>query len=374
MSRLLPSVLWASLAWCLAAGSALAAGKTAGLDKTGKPDLKSVGQLAFGPEGVLFVGDSQGAAIFAIGVPPASDEKPSADFHVDALDAKLAALLGTQPADILINDIAVQPGSGVVYLSVSRGKGPHADPVIVTVSPAGKLALLPLDSVSYSKLEFQNAPGPEDKDRRGNSLRQESITDLHFVDGKLFVAGLSNEDFTSKMRAITFPFSAADAGAAVGIYHGAHGAFETRSPVRTFIPFNIGGEPHLLAAYTCTPLVTVPVSQLKAGSQLKGTTVAELGNRNRPLDIISYQKDGHTFLLLANSNRGVMKISTDNIAQQQKNGITEPIKDGATAGLTYDTLKDLKGVEHLDKLGEDHALLLVRADDKSLKLESMKLP
>src|SRR5205823_2739866 len=124
------------------------------------------------------------------------------------------------------------------------------------------------------------------------------------------------------------------------------GKFETRSPVRTFTPFNIGGEPHLLAAYTCTPLVTVPVADLKAGAKLKGTTVAELGNMNVPLDIIAYQKDGRTFLLLANSRRGVMKISTDNIEQQQ--GITEPIRGGGTAGLTYDTLGNLKGVEHLD--------------------------
>jgi hypothetical protein len=227
--------------------------------------------------------------------------------------------------------------------------------------------------VAYSKVELTNAPGLDAKDRRGGSLRQESITDLHFVDGKLFVAGLSNEDFSSKLRALNFPFTGADAGASVEIYHGAHGQLETKSPVRTFTPFNIGGEPHLLAAYTCTPLVTVPVSQLKAGAQLKGKTVAELGNMNRPLDIISYQKDGRTFLLMANSARGVMKINTDSIAQQE--AIKEPVRGGGKAGLTYDTLGELKGVEHLDRLGDSHALLLVRTgEDKHLNLESIALP
>ena len=48
----------------------------------------------------------------------------------------------------------------------------------------------------------------------------------------------------------------------------------------------------MLAAYTCTPLVKLPVSELKAGAHVKGTTIAELGNRNRPLDMIVYQKDG----------------------------------------------------------------------------------
>ena len=79
---------------------------------------------------------------------------------------------------------------------------------------------------------------------------------LQFVDGRLFVAGLSNEEFASKLRAISFPFTGADPGASVEIYHGAHGQFETRAPVRTFVPFNVNGEAHLMAAYTCTPLVT----------------------------------------------------------------------------------------------------------------------
>ena len=79
------------------------------------------------------------------------------------------------------------------------------------------------------------------------------------------------------------------------IYHGAHGRFETRSPVRTFVPFNVGNEPSLLAAYTCTPLVQFPISELKPGAKIKGKTIAELGNRNRPLDMIVYQKDGKDY-------------------------------------------------------------------------------
>jgi hypothetical protein len=373
MLRFATSMLLITLALCVAAANGIAAEKTAGLDKTGKPDLKSAGQLAFGPEGVLFVGDSQGAAIFAIGVGPASGGKSGGEFKVEGVDAKLAALLGTTAGDILINDMAVQPGSSTVFLSAARGRGPDAEPVIATVNSTGKVALLPLDNVAYAKVTLTNVPGVEDKDRRGNSRRLEAITDMHYVDGKVFVAGLSNEDFTSRMRAISFPFAEADKGADIGIWHGAHGQHETQSPVRTFTPFNIGGEPHLLAAYTCTPLVTVPVSALKAGAKVEGKTVAELGNRNRPLDIVSYQKDGRTFLLLANSDRGVMKINPETIAQQE--GIKEKILNGGRAGLPYDTLGELKGVEHLDKLGDSHALLLVRTgEDKHLNLESIVLP
>ncbi|MSR58077.1 MAG: hypothetical protein EXS05_10425 [Planctomycetaceae bacterium] len=370
MPRCLRSGMKAALIVVLLTGLTAAAEKHAGLDQTGKPDLKSAGPLVFGPEGVLFVGDTQGAAVFAIGVEPATGGAPAADFRFEGLDTKLAALLGIKAADLLINDLAVQPGSGVIYVSASRGKGPDAEPVLARITPTGNLSVLTLDKVPFAKAALKNAPAADAKDRRGNSLRQESITDLQYVDGRVFVAGLSNEEFDSSLRAIAFPFASDGQTTSIEIYHGAHGKFETKSPVRTFTPFVINGEPHLLAAYTCTPLVTIPVADLKAGAKLRGTTVAELGNMNRPLDIIAYEKDGRQFLLMANSARGVMKITTDTIAKQA--GITEPIK--GTAGLSYETLSALKGVEQLDKLGDKAIVLLVRADDKSLNLESIPLP
>ena len=352
----------------LLVGVAAAADAPAGLDKTGQPELKSVGPLAFGPAGVLFVGDPQGAQLFAIGIPIAKAESAQ-PFKLSGIDAKIAAVLGTKAADILINDLAVQPGSNLAFLSVSRGKGPDAAPAILTATPAGDVALLPLEKVNYAQISISNAPAADAKDRRGASLRTESITDLAFVDDRVFIAGLSNEEFASTLRAVNFPFKAKDTSTSVEIYHGAHGAFETRSPVRTFVPLMFGGEPHLLAAYTCTPLVRFPVSDLKAGAKLRGTTIAELGNRNRPLDIIAYQKDGKQYLLLANSARGVMKIPTEGAEKQE--GITAKVAD--KAGLGYETIETLKGVEHLDKQGDAHALLLVRAGD-SVSLESVALP
>ncbi|HUE74275.1 MAG TPA: hypothetical protein VMP01_25565 [Pirellulaceae bacterium] len=359
------------LALALAASVALAADSPAGLGEAGKPDLKSAGPLAFGPKGVLFVGDPQGAAVFAIGVGQAPDAPIGGEFKLEGVDAKVAALLGTGAGDILINDVAVEPGTKIAYLSVSRGRGPDAEPAIVRVDGKGTVTALALDKVPFAKVAISNAPesrAPQ-AGKKGGNPRLESITDLAFVDGRLFIAGLSNEEFASSLRSVEFPFKGKDTSTSVEIYHGAHGAFETRSPVRTFVPFNVGGEPQLLAAYTCTPLVRFPVSELKAGSKLRGTTVAELGNRNRPLDMIAYEKDGKQFLLLANSARGVMKISTDTLEKQE--GITERVS--GTAGLGYETLKELEGVEQLDKVGEGHAILLVRAGDKA-SLQTIALP
>ncbi|PYI85818.1 MAG: hypothetical protein DME26_10170 [Verrucomicrobia bacterium] len=159
-------------------------------------------------------------------------------------------------------------------------------------------------------------------------------------------------------------------GTGVEIYHGSHGRFETRSPVRTFVPFKVGNEASLLAAYTCTPLVQLPIKDLKPGAKVKGKTIAELGNGNRPLDMIVYQKDGKDYLLLANSSRGIMKISTDQIENMES--ITARVSD--KKGLPYETIKDWTNVEQLDRLDARHALVLRRGEGDLLNLESLDLP
>ena len=136
---------------------------------------------------------------------------------------------------------------------------------------------------------------------------------MAFVDGKLIVAGLSNEEFASKLRSFAYPFVAADPGTSVEIFHGNHGQLETRAPVYTFIPYTIDSKPYVIASYTCTPLVKFPIDSLK-GSKVVGTTIAELGAGNRPLDMILYKKDGKEFLLMSNNSRGVMKIPTADFA------------------------------------------------------------
>jgi hypothetical protein len=196
-------------------------------------------------------------------------------------------------------------------------------------------------------------------------------TDLQFTGGQVIVAGLSNEEFASKLRVLDFPFKEAADGASVEIFHGAHGKLETHSPVRTLAVFDVAGQPNVLAAYTCTPLVRFPLSDLKPGGKIRGTTVAELGNRNRPLDMIVYQKDGKDYLLINNSSRGVMKVDVAKI--DSTDGITDHVKGGGTAGLTYDTIKELTGVTQLDKLDKDRAVILVQTDS-GMNLKAVALP
>ena len=103
-----------------------------------------------------------------------------------------------------------------------------------------------------------------------------------------------------------------------------------------------------------------------------GTTIAELGNRNRPLDMIVYQKDGKDYLLMSNTSRGVMKIPTEHFGHQA--GLTEPVSDGNQAGISYETIAQLTGVEQLDLLDDDHAVVIARNEAGQANLEAVMLP
>jgi len=334
---------------------------------TGKVSIKSAGALAFGADGVLFIGDSVGGAVVAVDTRDTRASAKGASIDIKGVNEKAAALLGTTPDQILINDVKVNPISKNVYLSVSRGKGPDAVPVILRVDASGKLAEFSLDKVQFASAPIADGPA-SNPSGRGGDPRNDTITEIAYVNGNVIIAGLSNQEFASDLRSIPFPFKGETASTGIKMYHGSHGRYETQSPVRTFIPYMIGNTQYVLAAYTCTPLVKIPVSELKPGAKVEGTTIAELGAGNRPLDMISYKKDNHDYLLLANSARGVMKLDAANLEQYKP--IVAP---SDVAGIPYTTLTDLKGVKHLTKLDDGNALLLVD-NGGSVDLRAMPLP
>jgi len=336
----------------------------------------SLGALEIGPPGVVFAADPKGAAVYAF-EPATSDVKVDAkkSLNVEKLDEKVAALLGTKVTDIRINDLAVDPIQKIAYLSVSRGIGADAIPVLVRVLPGGDLSVIDIvEDTKFTKVSFANAP--EDKvtgeGRRARNKRMESITDLAWLpdSDRLAIAGLSNEEFASTLRVTSWPFKGDVGTTSLEIYHGAHGKEETHSPIRTFMPMDVGGEPNIIASYTCTPLVCIPLSQLKDKAKVKGRTVAELGNRNRPLDMISYEKGGKEFILMANSSRGIMKVSTDDIATID--AITQRVS-GESAGLKYETISAWNGIVHLAKIDKKHAAVIRKGDD-GLSLDQVELP
>ena len=194
---------------------------------------------------------------------------------------------------------------------------------------------------------------------------------MAFADGRLWVAGLSNEEFASKLRAIPYPFASIDAGTSVEIYHGNHRAVETRSPVNAFVPYALNGEQYLLAGYTCTPLVKFPISNLKPGQKVRGVTIAEFGAGNRVLDMIVYRKGGQEFLLTTNNSRGVMKIPTNTFAAAAP--ITAPVET-ETGGVPFEKVTTMTGIQQLDKLDDNNSIVVARNAAGGVDLQVVALP
>ncbi|REJ76714.1 MAG: hypothetical protein DWQ29_15725 [Planctomycetota bacterium] len=341
-----------------------------GLEK-GTPELQSASVLAFGPDGILFIGDTKAARIVAVQTGEKSGDPDKVSVAIDGLNVKIAELLGADSGSVEIADLAVSPLSGAIFVSVSGPDGP----ALVRISPDGELSEFAMQDVPYSSVDLPSPPPDEvvGEGRRRRNQRSDAITDLAFAEGQLLVSGLSTRGSPSHVWSFAFPFAEDNAGASLEIYHGAHGREEDYAAMRTFVPFIVDGEPNLLAGFVCTPLVRFPLSEIETG-EIRGTTVAELGNRNRPLDMIAYRKDGEDYLLMINSNpeRGTMKISTADLAENA--GINERVEGGGTAGQPFEKIEELAGAIQLDRLGEEHAVVIIQNEGGDTTLKTIELP
>jgi len=355
--------------------------------EVGTADLRAAGPIAFGPAGILFLADNAAAKVFAVDV---ADDGPAAGadpFDLDDIDVRIGSFLGCDAADVAIRDLTVHPVSHNVYVSVQRGRGDSAQPVLVRLDQLdGSITEVPLTGVPVAEASIADAPGADDErldvtlpvgdegedviygDRTYRVLRSpirtSTVTDMAYVDGALLLAGLSNEEFSSKVRRIPFPFTGDHDGGNLEIFHVSHGKWETAAPIRAFVPYQGGRS--VLATYTCTPVVQFSLAEILSGDKTVGRTVAELGAMNQPLDMISYRYDGDEYLLVANSAHGLVKIACRDIDDQAP--LTEPTEP---IGVTRKT-EELRGVRRLANLNDNYVLALRADDDGRQHVRSLK--
>jgi hypothetical protein len=359
--------LAALLALVFATASVPAAARLS-VPATAGPSLASIGPLAFGPDGTMYAADTQAATIFAIDLGAQASGAIAGAASVPNIDQKVAALLGTAADQITIADLAVHPKSHNAFLAVMRGQGAGAQAVLVRVDGAGKLDVVSTDAMTFKSVAL---PNPVAATTTGRSNRSQSVTDMAVADNRLWIAGLSNEEFSSKLWSVPLPLAAADRGASVEIWHGSHGRLETNAPVYTFVPKVVDGKSSLIAGYLCTPLVRFPISDLKPGDKVRGTTIAEFGAGNRPLDMILYTKGGKEYLLVSNTSHGVLKVATETFGTAAP--ITQPVPGGGAAGVPFEKIASMQGVVQLDKLDDTHSIVISRAG-ANMNLEALILP
>jgi len=347
------AALAASVAWVRPDNSGMTVGNVA---------AKSLGHMAFGPGNVLFIGDNAGAQIIAVEIDDAA--RGTGAINLEGLDAKVAQVLGVAASDVQINDLAVHPTSRNVYLTVTRGSGASATPVLlrVTRNAARPIEEVPLTNVKFSTAAISNAPADDPSSRR--NPRTLTITDIAYADGQVWVAGLSNEEFASAFRRLSFPFGKAMETTTLEIYHVSHRQSETRSPVTSFAIQNIGGKEYVVAGYTCTPIVAFAVADLVPGKHVVGRTVAELGAGNTPTDLVPFTRDGKNLIMVVNNRRPLMRIDASDVATGK--ALTTP----EVVGIARTPLAEPTGIAQMADLDANY-VVVVQRNGNGLDLKSI---
>ena len=280
--------------------------------------VKSLGALEFSSEGVLFAGDNLSGAIHAIDLTTETRTKEKFEINVYNIDAQIAAILGTAPHHIQINDLAVHPKSGEAYLAVTRGHGVEAMPALIKINAENVLNTVDLSAAQITSqmlskvpdisMQFKprgsmmSPPSAKDIAKAQRSRRMFSIMDMEFHKGELFVAGVSNEEFSSVLRRMPYPFTEKESISNIEMYHIAHDQYESRAPIRSMQIKNIDGIDQIVAAYTCSPIVLIPLTELKDGAKVKARTLGDMGN-GQPIDMVAFNLMEQEMLFVTNKGR-----------------------------------------------------------------------
>lgn len=250
----------------------------------GDLSLRSIGRMSFGPHGLLLVAEPGSATVVAIDTGDTGPVK-KLKRRADDIDAIVAASLGAQKKDVQIVDLTVNPASGLIYLAVTVGK----TAAILTVNEDGKVGSLNLKELPYVKATLPTA----------KNAKFGRMTDLAFTDARIIVAATSNEEFSNKIYSLPLPLKHGVAADYISAetYHVAHGKWETKAPIQSFIPYEEDGKEYIVGAFACTPVAKFPIDDFESGAKIRGTSVLELGSGNRPRDMFTYQSGGRTWVV-----------------------------------------------------------------------------
>ena len=89
---------------------------------------------------------------------PLGDDVFGTDPSVNALQEKIAGLLGTDAKEMAITDMVVHPRTKNSYVAVRRGQGTDSKPALLRVDGAGKIELVSFENMKYSKVALPNPP------------------------------------------------------------------------------------------------------------------------------------------------------------------------------------------------------------------------
>jgi hypothetical protein len=343
--------------------------------QTGTVTIKRIGRMSFAPNGVLLIADIGGGAVVAIETGDTGPVKKLKS-RINDVDKKIATALGVSTADLSIADMAVNPESGMIYVSAIRKTDTTS--AIITFDATGKLTILDLTAT-----RFVRVPLPVGE---GSQIR--AISGVEYTDGRVLAAGQSNEEFSSKIFSLPLPLTHGKSGDAFSTetYHVAHGRWETRAPIQSFIPYREGGEDYVVGSFACTPIAKFKVTDIAKDSKIKGTSVVELGSGNRPIDMFTYEKDGKQWLItntdrfhhekrpLGPSQYWGVRVDMSYLTSSKVNADAARRDVSKQAGpVGIEVVEALFYARHVAKLN-NREMVILRDNEGALDLEVKELP
>jgi hypothetical protein len=240
------------------------------------------------------------------------------------LSQKIAIFAKISPLDILIRDLAINPTNKEAYIAFdTKTKSGYLSQIII-VNQSGEIRAFDLKKITHTEVKLTDAPTSDFKYWDKTPMRSFTFTDIDLHKGKVYISGMSNAEFSSALRMVDFPFNDSKVSTtSVEIFHAVHGQMETRAPIQTLTFVTLEDEDYILAAYTFTPLVLIPVKDLKDGAHIVGKTIAEMGYGNTPIDIIKFKsaamdKVPYEGIILSNKNKSAQFIDLNDIKESNK--------------------------------------------------------
>ncbi len=335
----------------------------------GDPRLASAQRLAFGPGGVLLIGDGRSNRIVAVETGDTST-KDRAGHGFDLFDQLTTAAAdaiggGVSANELQIEDIAVNPLSHRTYVAVTRLTTQEAH--VLWLGADGELHRFGLDRVVHAVHEVAPAEGGI------ANVGDVAWTDEHIV-GTITPQSFSRHELT--FARVPFEHEGGVRRATTEIYHPTWQQWLTQLPMDRFFTYLRDEELVLVGSFSSV-VVAFPAATLSVGApDVRGTTLFELLDGRTVHDFLAYERGGALAVVVLVQNfafdgqAAAVWLDGELFARTESEG-APVLFDFAGSSLVRgaERAPALDRAHRIDAHGDEHAVVL-----RSNTLERVRLP
>lgn len=344
-------------------GSSMGSGATPNMlseAQLGNPELRSAQQLAFGPGGVLLIGDGRTDRLVAVetGDTSLASREENAFERIDNLAGAAANAIGKNvtASELQIDDMAVNPVSHRTYLAVTRFTTLEA--YVLSVGPDGDLHVFDLDNVVHAIVDVPPADGGA-----------ATFAGLSWTDENVIGSVTPQSFLRHELTYVKTPF--AHEGrvryATTRVFHKGWGMWVDNLPMDRFFTYEDGGELFVAGSFGSS-VARFRSAELEGGAaDVQGATVFDLLDGRTVSDFMTYERDGETLVIVSvvnfifDGNAAGLRLTSEIFSQ------SEAIDEQAPLLVDFTGAPLVAGVERapafdlarkMDRRGDQHAVVM----------------